>query len=112
MSTHSREHCPGKLVSSFWCPSYCPNGLATATRRLDALVDASEVSWDGGAYATAHYECACCGHRWTEDDWPIVLALGPNWHRRDEPVRLTAGVDVPALTAGQWRERLQQLRAG
>jgi hypothetical protein len=100
-TAHSRSACPGRLNESFWLPSNCPNGLATATRPLDALTDAEEVTWDGGRYATASYECQCCGTRWTQN-WPAALALGPNWRRRHEPpVHWVAGVDSPRYTAGQ-----------
>jgi hypothetical protein len=100
-TTHTRDHCPSRLNESFWMPSYCPVGVATATRRLDALVDATEVSWDGGRYATAHYFCACCGSTWTEDNWPAVFPFGPNWRQRHhEPVHWVAGVDVPHYVAG------------
>jgi hypothetical protein len=100
MTTHTREHCPGRLVESFWLPSYCPNGLASATGRLDALVDADEVCWDGGPYATAHYVCDCCGSTWTENHWPAVMLFGPAWRPAD-PVHWVAGVHAPRHTAGQ-----------
>jgi hypothetical protein len=98
-TSHTRSHCPGKLAESFWLPSYCPNGLARSTRRLDALVDADEVTWDGGPYAKARYLCACCGAAWSED-WPAVFLFGPG-RRHHDPVHWVAGVDSPRYTAGQ-----------
>jgi membrane-associated phospholipid phosphatase len=79
---------------------FCPVGLRTAINRLDALVDADQVDWDGGEYATASYVCGCCGAVWTED-WPAALLLGPRW-RDHGPVRWTAGVDAPRHLAGQF----------
>jgi hypothetical protein len=98
---HSRARCPAKLSESFWLPSDCPRGLATATRPLDALTDAEEVTWDGGRYASARYRCQCCGAQWTQK-WPVALALGPDWRRHEPPVHLLAGVDAPRQTAGQF----------
>jgi hypothetical protein len=100
-TSHTRSHCPGRLAESFWLPSYCPNGLASSTRRLDALTDAEEVTWDGGPRATASYRCGCCGATWNED-WPAVMVVGPGWRHR-EPVHWTAGIDAPRRTAG-WIE--------
>ncbi len=52
----------------------------------------------GDAYATAHYECACCAAAWSES-WPAALPLGPHWRDHD-PVHWTAGCgDVPRFTA-------------
>jgi hypothetical protein len=97
---HSRPRCPDRLAESFWLPSDCPRGLSSSSRRLDALTDAEEVTWDGGPYASARYRCQCCGTRWAQD-WPVALALGPGWRRRYEPpLRLVAGVDVPRYLAG------------
>jgi len=53
--------------------SWCPTALAAGVR---ALVDAESVEWDGGRYCTTSYWCACCGARWSEDNWPVVLLVG------------------------------------
>lgn len=99
-TAHDIQHCPQRLTESFWMPSYCPVGLAEVANRLDVLTDASEVSWAGGRYATAHYRCDCCGHRWSENDWPAVFLHGPNWRHHD-PGRWVAGIDAPRRTAEQ-----------
>jgi hypothetical protein len=101
-TTSQRRGCVGRLAESFWCFSDCP--------RCGARLDAEEICWDGGRYASATYFCACCGHRWSEDDWPLVLALGPNWWRREQPVHLVAGVDVRAYTGAQLQAWISALR--
>jgi hypothetical protein len=94
-TSHSRAGCPGRLAESFWCLTECT--------RCGARLDATEIFWDGVTrYASATYHCACCGHRFSEDDWPLLLALGPGWeHREPEPVHLVAGIDSPRRAAAQ-----------
>jgi hypothetical protein len=100
-------------VDSLNLPSYCPVGLREVgwDQRLSVLVDATEVRYDSGPTAQAHYVCACCDHRWSED-WPLLWVFGPDWRRRREaPVRLVAGVDgVRRRTAGQVEQDLWALR--
>jgi hypothetical protein len=78
----SKAHCGGRIAESFWMPS----------RHHGELIDAESVEWTGGSRCTARYRCGCCGATWAEDDWPVLLMLGPGWRRRYEPpVRLVAG---------------------
>ncbi len=70
MKNHVKSICPERLTDTFWLPSYCPRSLAmNPNRRLDALVDAYEVAWDGGKYCTTRYRCPCCGTEWADECW-------------------------------------------
>ena len=80
-----RFRCVDQIVESFWLPSY----------HHGELIDAAEVTWTGGKYATARYSCPCCRVTWTEQ-WPTLLVLGLDWrHRYDPPLHQVAGVDAP-----------------
>jgi hypothetical protein len=111
-ASHSRDRCGGRLAESFWMPSYCPRGLAEVDwrHRLAVLTDADEVHWDGGPHVTTHYTCACCGHRWSEHGWPVVMLFGLGSDYPEPPVRRVAGVDVARRTAGQVAQELWALR--
>jgi len=77
MSTAS-PHGRTKVESGgFWMPSYCPVGLPQTYDRLDVLVDAASIDWDGKSRrCTAHYRCDACGHTWSESDWPAWALNG------------------------------------
>lgn len=102
MRSHARAACPQRLIDSFNLPSCCPSEDArwTTSSRWDAMSDAEEVEWRGGDRVVARYVCHCCGTRWSED-WPAILAFGPNYRRDHSPGRWVAGVNAPRVTSGE-----------
>jgi hypothetical protein len=79
----NRSRCGSVIKESFWLPS----------SHHGELIDAIAAEWLGGKYATARYECPCCGVWWSER-WPVLLMLGPGWRRRyTPPIHLVAGQD-------------------